>query len=326
MSNLSEKANGFDLRKQEGKLVWAFLVALTFYALFILFGDFQKIKSVILSFNWWLIPPLLILTLINYLIRGFRFQYYLKQIHIDLPYKKAFMIFLAGLSMTVTPGKTGEVVKAYLLKRSHNVSITHVVPILVFERMTDGIAMILLAMTGLFFVKQSLYFFIFSIIFVLAFIMVIKLKKYFLVVVRLLEKKFPQFKLLNFFEVFFENSDKLLSGKNLFAGIILGMAAWSFEGLSLAILVNQFVSIHPLYNLSVSLFIFSFSSIAGFFVFIPGGLGVAEGSITYFLTNLFPLPLSSAIFITVLFRFITLWFGVGLGLSVLMSYLRRKID
>ena len=142
-----------------------------------------------------------------------------------------------------------------------------------------------------------------------------------------LEKYFPKLKLLEFFTRFFHTARKLTTVKALTTGIGLGMIAWFFEGLSLALLVSQFTHNPSLiiYNLPQSLFIFSFSSIAGFFVLIPGGIGVAEGSISYFLTSLFHLGLPQAIFITLLFRFATLWFGVSLGLGFLIWYVRSHL-
>ncbi len=318
-----DQPSGFNLRRYENKLIAIFIIALLIYITFIFFGDFRKIKAAILHFNWTLIPLLLILTLINYFIRAARFHFYLKQIGIHISFNRTFFIFVSGLSMTVTPGKTGEVIKAYLLKRTQNASITHVIPTLVFERMTDGIAMIFLGLIGLFFVRQSLLFFFFSVLFVIAFILAVKLKRLILHLIKTFEKIFPKLKILQYFEIFFDNTEKLITGKNFLVGIGLGIISWSFEGVSLAILVSQFAHVNLFYNLAISLFIFSFSSIAGFFVFIPGGLGVAEGSITYFLTSLFALSLPTAIFITLLFRFITLWFGVGLGISILLWYIRR---
>jgi uncharacterized protein (TIRG00374 family) len=322
MEKFKTNLNNFDLRKQEGKLVTIFVLALLFYLVFILFNDVKKIEKITMNFNWSIIPFLMILTLCNYFFRALRFYIYLRIIHVKISFRKASAIFLSGLSMTVTPGKSGEIVKAYLLKKNSNVTVSEVLPLLIIERMTDGIAMILLGLGGISFIKNSTLFFIFASVFVVAFIIVMRGKKYFLPIVKKLEKKFPHFKLLTFFEIFFDNSQKLVSFKNLSIGILIGCIAWFFEGYSLYLVVQQFIPIHSLADIAKSLFIFSFSSIAGFFVLIPGGIGVAEGSITYFLTNFFRLSTTQSVFITLLFRFITLWFGVCLGLVTLIYSIR----
>jgi uncharacterized protein (TIRG00374 family) len=225
--------------------------------------------------------------------------------------------------MTVTPGKSGEIVKAYLLKRTNSVSVSEVLPLLIIERMTDGIAMLLLGLGGISLLQNATFFFIGASLFVIGFIIAMRGKKFILPILKILEKKFPQIKFLQFFELFFQNSQRLVSFKNLAIGIIIGCIAWFFEGYSLYLLISQFQPAPFSDGLSKSLFIFSFSSIAGFFVLIPGGIGVAEGSISYFLATFFALTTSVSIFITLLFRFITLWFGVLLGMLTLLFNLRK---
>ncbi len=119
---------------------------------------------------------------------------------------------------------------------------------------------------------------------------------------------------------------KLITFKNIAVSTILGIIAWFFEGLAMYILVSQYLSgqTDQLKNLLLSLFIFCFSSIAGFLVLIPGGVGIAEGSISSLLVLFFHLPLHQAVFLTLIFRFATLWFGVSVGLVFLFRVLRKK--
>ncbi len=325
IDKFKERVLAFDIRKQEKKIIMIFCTSLLLYVVFIFYADSKKISHVAQLFDWSLIPLLLGLTLLNYLFRAIRFHFYLKEVGITISAWEAFTIFMSGLSMTVTPGKSGEIVKAYLLKRTIGTRFSEVIPLLIFERVTDGIAMIILALGGIFMVQNATLFLICATIFVLLFILFIKIETGIVSLVFRLEKYFPKFKLLEFFTTFFHNAQKLITVKALTVGIGLGMIAWFFEGLSLAILVSHFTHSTLSVTLSPSLFIFSFSSIAGFFVLIPGGIGVAEGSITYFLTSLFHLGLPQAIFITLLFRFLTLWFGVSLGLAFLVWYVRSHL-
>src|SRR2546429_4319551 len=100
-------------------------------------------------FRWEYLPLILGLTLFNYICRFFKWQYYLKRLEVSLPWVKSLLIFLSGLSMAITPGKVGELLKSYLLKRSTGAPISHTSPVIVAERLSDGIAMIALASTGL---------------------------------------------------------------------------------------------------------------------------------------------------------------------------------
>lgn len=324
MPKSKNNLKGFDLKKQEQKIVIIFILSLLLYLIFVLVGDIKKIQAVILNFRWSIIPFLLILTLSNYLIRSFRFFYYLRSINIHITLLQATQIFLAGLSMTITPGKSGEVVKAYLLRKIVRNKFSEIVPVLITERLTDGVAMIFLGLGGILLLKNSIIFFILSSLFVVVFILLIRSHKYILKMIRFLEKRFPHIKIFEFFEIFLTNAKKLVSAKNLLVGVGLAFVAWSFEGMSLFLVFREFSQINIAQGLLTAFFIFSFSSIAGFFVLIPGGIGVAEGSITYFLDTFLPLNLSQSIFITILFRFLTLWFGVLLGLLFLIKTLRSR--
>jgi len=317
-----------DIKKQERRILLVFVLSIFLYMGFILWADIKKILSVSAQFNWKIIPLLLLITFLNYLFRFFRWHYLLKKINIKLPFKKSFNIFFSGISMTVTPGKMGEGLKAYLVKKETGNRFSEVVPLLVFERVTDGIAMIILALGGTFFFRQSILFFVFASFLVVGFIIFIYAKDFVVNLIKRFEARFFHIKILDFAVVFFENSQKLLTAPNLAIAVFLGLTAWSLEGISLFLLVNQ-ICVETCHGMSLqglfySLFIFSFSSIAGFLVLIPGGVGVAEGSITSFLMLFFKMNLPSAIFITLIFRFVTLWFGVSLGLIFLLRTLRKN--
>jgi uncharacterized membrane protein YbhN (UPF0104 family) len=62
-------------------------------------------------------------------------------------------------------------------------------------------------------------------------------------------------------------------------------------------------------------FILAFSTAIGGASALPGGLGAADATIAGMLTLLVGLPVSTAAAATLLIRFGTLWFGVGLGLA-----------
>src|SRR5579872_441952 len=100
-------------------------------------------------FRWVYLPLILVLTLFNYFCRFFKWQYFLKRLNLQVPWLKSLLIFISGLSMAITPGKVGELLKAYMLKRAIGAPISRTSPIIVAERLSDGIAMLLLAATGL---------------------------------------------------------------------------------------------------------------------------------------------------------------------------------
>src|SRR5450756_1550871 len=73
------------------------------------YADFPKLVQTLASFDWRLIPAILGLTLLNYGLRFVKWQYFLRVLDAPpLAPGQSLLIWVAGLSMVVTPGKVGE--------------------------------------------------------------------------------------------------------------------------------------------------------------------------------------------------------------------------
>ena len=70
-------------------------------------------------------------------------------LHRPLGVRASAAIFLAGLSMSVTPGKLGEVVRSSLLKSNHGVPFTKTAPFVVADRAADVLALVGFCLLGL---------------------------------------------------------------------------------------------------------------------------------------------------------------------------------
>ena len=110
-----------------------------------IFSDVQSLKDSLTEYLWWYTLPALGLALANYLLRFVRWEYYLRHQKLDaggLP--TSFAVFCAGLVMSITPGKVGELLKSFLLRRTTGVPVGKSAPVVVAERMTDVFAVFLL--------------------------------------------------------------------------------------------------------------------------------------------------------------------------------------
>ena len=67
-------------------------------------------------------------------------------------------------------------------------------------------------------------------------------------------------------------------------------------------------------TLSIAIFVLSFSTVVGAISALPGGLLATDASIVGMLILLLGMEVKTATAATLLIRFATLWFGVGLGL------------
>ena len=65
-----------------------------------------------------------------------------------MPLFDSLLLFLSGFALTVTPGKVGEVLKSYLLRESFGQPIARTAPIVLAERLTDLIGLLLLTLLG----------------------------------------------------------------------------------------------------------------------------------------------------------------------------------
>src|SRR5262249_48620202 len=118
------------------------------YVGFAAWSDWRHVRASLSQFRLSGFALALVLASSNYLVRFAKWHYYLGRLGITIPRSRSLCIFLAGFTLTVTPGKIGEVVKSYFLRESDGVPMARTAPVVVAERMTDLIALILLAATG----------------------------------------------------------------------------------------------------------------------------------------------------------------------------------
>ena len=115
------------------KLKFKFLLSLVFaaivFAILTMYADSSNLFLAFKKFSWHYLPVILLLVLVNYLLRFWKWDYYLKLLNIPVGKKDSFIIFMSGLIMAVTPGKFGEVLKAYLLKKINLTPIAKSSPI-----------------------------------------------------------------------------------------------------------------------------------------------------------------------------------------------------
>jgi uncharacterized membrane protein YbhN (UPF0104 family) len=260
-----------------------------------LYADFGRLGDELVSFRWELFPLALALTALNYLLRFWRWQLYLARLEIEVPTGRSFAIFIAGLSGTITPAKLGEVLKCALLKRSFGVPVRRSVPIVLAERVTDASGVVVLAVAaGAGANRWPL------LVLALAGVAAI-----------VLVARSP---LLERFSRLGEAPEaaRALLGTPLLLGMTaLSAVSWFFECLAAYVCVR---GLRLDLSLVDTVVVFSLGSLAGALSFLPGGLGVAEGSMTGLIQVLGDVPKAAAVAATVLIRLATLWFAVALGL------------
>ena len=130
---------------------WALIGVATGALLYLglsLWAGLPAVADELSRFAWAWIVPILGLSLFNYALRYLKWSYLLRRLGVEVAPAENVQIFLAGLAMTITPGKAGELLKPLLLRSSTGAPLTRTVPALVAERGTDALAVLGLAALG----------------------------------------------------------------------------------------------------------------------------------------------------------------------------------
>ncbi|MCX6812222.1 MAG: flippase-like domain-containing protein [Candidatus Berkelbacteria bacterium] len=301
------------------KIIYSLALAVVVYLILAAWGVKNGLLQAFTGFNWRYLPLLLVIAFSNYLVRFIKWQYYLKILRIKIPPIDSFIIFISGLSLTITPGKLGEVVKSYFLKTGFNVPVSRTAPIVFADRLADLMAFLTISAIGAYgfsYGKNVIWIIFFLIV---AVILVILIRPVGLTFFRFLTKiKFVS-KHANRIMDLYETSYNLLLPKRIIFPFFVSIIAWSFEAL-------DFYLILVLLKLNISVFagffVYCFSTIIGAVMMLPAGLGVTDGSIAGLLKFL-SINSGTAAFATILIRAVTLWFAVIVGTFFLLVAERR---
>ena len=137
------------MRRHLRRLVFAMLLGVVCYGAFVLYAGYREIASSLATFRWRAFAGALGLASFNYCLRFLKWEYYLGRLGVKGVAKiDSLLIFLSGFVLTVTPGKVGEVFKSAVLSETHGVPAARTAPIVVAERLTDVIAIIVLIVVG----------------------------------------------------------------------------------------------------------------------------------------------------------------------------------
>jgi len=273
-----------------------------------MWGDFRDLQANLTRFHWGMLPLILFCTLIGYGLRFLKWEIYLRTLDIRMPLRESLIVFLSGLSMAITPGKAGELLKSWFLKRLENVEFSRTAPIVVAERVTDLVAMLLLASWGLSRYSEGKWLLVLTGSLLLLFIVTLQFRGFCKRLLNGLKKG----KWVDRIEHFYNSSFHLFRFPVFTLTSLISFLSWAFECFSFYLIFKGLGLQHAFID---AVYIFSFSSIAGAVSMLPGGLGVAETSMAALLMGI-GFENGQALVATLLGRFATLWFGVIVGLVV----------
>ncbi len=303
-------------------LILAAVAGAALYVGFAAWFGFQKVRDSLAHFAWSSAAAGAGLAALNYLIRFAKWELYLARLGVRVPRRRSLGIFLAGFSLTVTPGKVGEVLKSYLLRESDGVPMARTAPIVVAERVTDLVALLLLAVGGAGAFAASRGALWAGLALVAALMTVVAVRPLGEAAIRLVGKLPLGRRVAPKLGEFYASTRTLLGPAPLLAATAISVAAWSCECLAFWLILRGFPGVAV--PLGACTFIYAAMTIAGAVSFLPGGLVVQEGGMVKLVCAIaVGVGEPTAFAATFVTRLCTLWFAVAVGLVALLVVRRR---
>jgi uncharacterized protein (TIRG00374 family) len=265
------------------------------------------------DFDLWLLVPVLALSLFNYGLRYLRWEFYLRRLGAVLAPGRGLGIFLIGFLLSVTPGRAGELGKAWLVRELGGGRAMRVVSAVLAERVTDVLGTIVLIGFGALPLPGGLWIAAACLAGVVAVVVLLTWQKGAELVFAILRKMPVMGSRVPHLVEMYDRLRELLSPGLAVGAILVATVAWAAEGLGFWLVVRNYA---PKAGLLLAIFNYTAASILGGLSMLPGGLGAAEGSLTALLHEQ-GLATADASSITLVIRAATLWFSVLFGVVAL---------
>ena len=314
--------DGAALDKLGRRLVLPLLLALLAYAGLVLFADARLLAERVATFELALLLPVLALSLVNYGLRFLRWQRYLRALEVSIGIGASLAVFLVGFLLSITPGKAGELGKAWLVRELADVPARRVVPAVLAERLTDLFAVVLLVAMGALAFPGGRLLALGGGGFVLLALGLLAWQRAVHVLLGRAARWRPLAAHLHLLAEIYDRLRRLLAPRQLLPALALGVVAWGAEGLGFWLVVRAF---EPRASWLAAVFDYNLSSLAGGLSLLPGGLLAAEGALAGLLGAQGHGAAAAASAVLII-RAATLWFAVGLGFAALpfVWRLRRR--
>ena len=300
--------------KFDNRLILILVAAAVIYAIFLFASDYDTISETISSFNVNFLPHILFFATASWIPIFIKWHFLLKNSNIHVPVKGNIVVFLSGMGLELTPGHVGALIKSQILKTKFSISRTKTAPIVLIEKVYDLIGAIIASIMGIIILGMETYLIAIALSALALIFFLMCYRPAFDLFLGLIAKR-------KFFSKYIENiSDsyeiikKSTSVKSFTICTLLSIAYWSIISAGVYYILASF-GIDMIDYLKI-LSIYTFSAFLGAITFIPGGIGVTEGSLTGLL-SIQGVDISVALVLSVMIRLFAFWYPVCVGFITL---------
>ena len=295
---------------------------LIFYVIFIAYSDFQEFSINISQFDFSYLPIILAFVFLGIMIKSLRQQLLYKQIEVCISFKTGILLFISGLSMIVTPGGSGELIKSYYLKKNFGYPLAKTFPTVIMERLLDlaGIVGILL-IVGVLLDNHNIIFLMLILLSTLSLIFASgKKKKLFNFLLSIIEKIPILKKQVVSFSKSYQVFGELTSGKIMTKTLGLSFLVWMTDAIMIYFI---FIGFNLNFDIIFSTFSMYGSLLLGVLTMAPAGIGVTEVSFVEILKSE-GVDTATSTSLVILFRLVTIWFLTVLGFCATRYFLKSN--
>lgn len=306
----------------KSKIALGTLCAILVLTIMIAFSDIKKVYSIFHRIDYIYVLKGLCFSFCVYTGRYLKWLIYLRKLNIRVEAKEIAKIFFCGLSMAITPGKVGEVLKSYLLKLKYRVDFSKTASTIVAERLTGMLGAAFLCTVSAYFVAKENIYMKYIILFVALILISVCLSLHNELFKRIIFKSLsyvPYFKnKINLIDNLYQSASKVTDFKLLVLCTLLSALYWLAECMIFKCALS---SVDVNLPLSVVIFILTLSSIAGGLSLMPGSMGAIEGGMIGLLA-IYGIGYNEAFCITLIHRVLSMWIVVISSNVYLIHFLK----
>ncbi|MCA9718319.1 MAG: flippase-like domain-containing protein [Myxococcales bacterium] len=308
------------------------VLGIVLYVAWVLWSDTARVAEAVRGYSWSAVLIALGLSSVNYLLRFAKWELCLSWLDVrgdgpgdapQLTVTRSLLIYVAGLSMSVTPGKIGEVLRSWLLRTTDGVQFTRTAPVVIADRLTDFIALVLLSLVGISEFQEYLPVVYVSIALVVIGVIILGSPRLCHAILGALSRLPGIGRVAGAITRLIDSSATLMRLRYLAVLSALSVVGWGLECLGYYVILHGFLGVDA--SLTLCTFLWSVTTLIGALSFLPGGLGATEGSLALLIARL-GVGVSSEIALasTVLIRGCTLWYGELVGALALVLVVRSR--
>lgn len=256
---------------------------------------------------------LLVLSLLNYGLRGLRWHLFANRMGLNTTLMQDMRHFLGGFAMSVTPGRVGELIRMRWLRRETGWPVERTAPLVLVDRASDLAAMAIILALSVSFGAGGISFAVpVAIAALIAAYMATRPRLLAALATYAYQATGILPRLMARIRAAARSLSVFSTGTVMVSAIGLGLLGWAAEGYAFHLLL---VWMGADIGMAKAVAIFTFSTLAGGLTGAPGGVGGAEAAMITLLA-FEGIPLDISIPATAIIRVTTLWFAIGIGLLV----------